>query len=492
MTGTNFPPSSPGNPAVSFDIQSGLYGKMKQALKGTKIYQDLGLEQINTYEEYVREVPARDHEFYESYVKELETVPNLLFTDELKYYGVSSGTSGEICKKIPYNSAMVGIFLSFQRDIGCIVAARTAGVNPATSMQFTYGSHYVSREAGKIPRGYISGLIAAFAAKNFRPDLLFPSIAALRIPGWAEKMAAIAEEVKDKDIRVMSGVPSYLINILEEINRRLKINNLREIWPNLEACCYSGTSIQNYRERLDELAGLPLKYTGVYLSTEAPLGLTRTASGDYSFNTGLVLYSFNLFSDPDGKTLGIHELAPGGEYLVNIGTPNGFIKYALNDVIRVTRTEPCIEFQVIGRKGPDINIATEKVPLIVTNSAIAETGKKLRIAIRHYFLYPSQNKNIPCYEWLLICDNAGNIPTETISGALDRELMALAPKYKDRRDSATIGAPIVKILPAGLEKVCFEKYNQKGQMKLKSIFDGKSSFIDFIRQIDPEAAAKLD
>jgi len=106
---------------------------------------------------------------------------------------------------------------------------------------------------------------------------------------------------------IISGVPAYLINTLEGITARLKIKNLRKIWPNLEVFCYAGTAIENYRGRLDELAGLPLKYIGIYIATEAPLGLTRTTSSDFSFNTGSILYSFNRFDDQDGKTLGIDE-----------------------------------------------------------------------------------------------------------------------------------------------------------------------------------------
>ncbi|MEI6423395.1 MAG: GH3 auxin-responsive promoter family protein [Lentisphaerota bacterium] len=476
----------------AFDIQSGLYKQMKQALTGTKIYQDMGLERINTYEEYVQKVPIGDYEFYERYVKELETTPNILFKDELRYYGRCTGTSVQYSKKIPYNSAMIELFLRFQKNIAEIVLDQAAGVNPATSMQFTYGSQLVSNNTGKIPEGYISGLIAAFASKNFKSDLLFPSIAALRIPDWAEKMAAIVEEVKDKDIRVISGVPSYLINILEEIANRLKIKNLREIWPNLEVCCYSGTPIQNHRQCLDELAGLPLKYVGIYLSTEAPLGLTRTTSSDYSFNTGSILYSFNRFDEPDGKTLGIQEIEPGGEYLVNIGAPNGFVKYAIKDVVRITKTTPDIEFQVIGRQGTAIDIANERVSFVAINSVVSEIEKKLALPVRHYFLYPSQNNHIPCYEWIIICDNARNIPAEIISNTIDQELMTLTQRYKDRRANGTIGTPVVKVVPAGLEKDYFEKYNQKGQLKMKSIFDSKNSFIAFVQQLGQESAAKLN
>ncbi len=489
-TGANESLSRRGDPGGSFDIQSGLYKKMKQALNGTKIYQDMGLDQVNTYEEYVRTVPARDYKFYEKYVKELETTPNLLFKDELRYYALSTGTSGHFNKEIPYNSAMLGLFLGFQKEIGEIVHAQATGVNPATSMQFTYGSQLISNDTGSIPRGYISGLMAAFASNNFKSNLLFPSIAALRIPAWTEKMAAIVEEVKDKDIRVISGVPSYLINILEEITGRLKIKNLREIWPNLEVCCYSGTPVRNCRKRIDELAGLPLKYIGIYLASEAPLGLTRTASSDLSFNTGSILYSFNRFDEPHGKMLGIQELEPGGEYLVNIGTPNGFIKYALNDVIRITKITPETEFQVIGRKGIAISVSSEKVTFVAINSAISETEKKLNLPLRHYFIYPSQNNNAPCYEWVLICDNSGNIPVEIISRTIDQQLMALAPPYKDLRAVGMIGAPVVAVIPAGLEKDYFEKFNQKGQMKMKSVFDSKSSFLAFIQQLGPEAVEK--
>jgi hypothetical protein len=476
-------------PGRSFEVQNLLFKKMKQIFSGTRIYHDMGLEPINTYEEYVQKIPIREYEFYESYIRELETVPNLLFKDDLKYYGISTGTCRG--KKIPYNSVMLEIFLRFQQEIAAVVAGQATGVNPATSMQFTYGSQFVSGSTGKIPQGYLSGLMAAFALKNFKSELVFPSMAVLRIPDWAEKMAAIVEEVKGKDIRVVSGVPSYLLNILEGIIIRLKIKDLREIWPNLEVCCYSGTSILNYRDRLDELAGVPLKYIGIYLSTEAPLGLTRTTSSDFSFNTGSILYSFNRFADPGGKTLGIQELEPGEEYLVNIGAPNGFIKYALNDVIRITKITPEIEFQVIGRNGIAINIAAEKIPLITIDSVISAIGKRLKLSIRHYFLYPSQNNGVPCYEWVLVCGNAGNGQVEIISKTIDQELRTRAPQYECQREAGTIGVPVVKIAAAGLEKDYFEKHNQKGQLKMKSVFDSKSSFTAFIRQLGPEAAAKL-
>ena len=132
-----------------FEIQCGLYAQIKRTLDGTKIYRDLGLESINTYADYVQQVLVGDYEFYGRYVAQLETAPDILFKDELKYYGMTTGTN--CAKKIPYNLAMLGCFLRFQKEIGATALHQTDGVNPSESIQFTYGSQYVSKDAGKIP-----------------------------------------------------------------------------------------------------------------------------------------------------------------------------------------------------------------------------------------------------------------------------------------------------------------------------------------------------
>jgi len=112
--------------------------------------------------------------------------------------------------------------------------------------------------------------------------------------------------------------------------------------------------VQSFRHSLDRLAGRPLQYFGTYVSTESPLGFEIPGHASdparMAFLPDHVLYSFTELNGTGAPPLALDELKEGGEYLLNLGTPNGILHYAIHDWIKVARTKPFVQFELPRRK----------------------------------------------------------------------------------------------------------------------------------------------
>jgi hypothetical protein len=250
---------------------------------------------------------------------------------------------------------------------------------------------------------------------------------------------------------------------------------------------YSGTHIENYRQRLNQLAGIELHFIGGYIATEAPMGWNVEDKGEFEFNLASMLFSFTDLDCQLGGTLGIHELEVGGRYKVNIGTPNGLLQYAMKDVVRITSVEPRVRFEIVGREDTAINVAMEKVSHNAINKVLEQVQKDLDRTIDHFFLCPGVSDNgAPCYEWTFVMDDNQLMESAAIALMVDGHLQSQSDDYKEcRLDGGTIGSPRVNFLPRAITQDYFRLFQEKGQLKMKSILPNKASLVDLIRQVSP-------
>lgn len=467
------------------------FKKIRRALQGTRLFKDLRLAHIHTYDQYVNHVPVFNYEQYEPYVEMLSSGhQNILFKDEAEYFGLSSGTSGKDSKRIPYNERMISIFLKAQKRVACRLSQLEPQINFLTAPRLTFGSDpYLYSENG-FKFGYISGILSTRIPKSLSKNT-FPSREILAISNWDQKIDLLIQDCLNHDIQVVSGIPTYLISIFEAVLKKTGKETINEIWPNLKGFIYAATPIKQYEERINRLIGHDINYYGVYAATEAAIGLPydkyQNGRQRYFLNPDL-LYSFTGTED-NSQAIGLHEIELGVPYYLNIGGPNGLIHYAMKDVIVFDEVNGDLVFEFVGRKNTGMNLAAEKVSNEEILDSFLKTKQRSNIDLRHFFLSPAETNGCTHYLWTLFASSHSEANQDLLAQILDEELQKLNLDYAYCRSVGVLGPTQVCIKTAESLQNYFEAHRNRGQFKMKTTFETAEEYLQFMKtHIEPPEA----
>lgn len=463
--------------------QENVWKELRKSLRGTAIYEDLRLEHIDTYKEFVAHVPVKEFEFYAPYIDRVCNGEDaVLFHGRPSYAGLSSGTSGQNSKRIPYNQAMIDLFSKSQRRTAARLSAFEGGINLLEAPRLAFGSAPKVYEENGITYGYISGILSSKTPAMLKKRT-FPSEEVLAIADWDEKIDKLIDEGLRQDIRIVSGIPTYLISIFEAVLKKTGMKTLNQIWPNLSLFIYAATPIKQYEDRINKLVGHNLTYYGLYASTEAPIGLPYRKYADgvqkYILNPD-VLFSFTPV-DGGIAAVGVHNLKLHTPYYLNIGTPNGFVHYPMKDQVIFSEENGDLIFEFVGRKNTGMNLAAEKVSEDEVLSTIISAKERLNQDIRHYFVSPTTVQGRPAYHWTLFMDLEQFKDLNVAGKVLDESLQEINLDYKDCRDVNVIVPPVVTLMCSSRLNSYFEKNRTKGQFKMKTTFASPEDFQDFMQ-----------
>ncbi|WP_413580617.1 GH3 auxin-responsive promoter family protein [Bdellovibrio sp. HCB288] len=457
---------------------------MKRALTGTRLYKDLRLAYINSYEEFVNHVPVYGYDEYAPYVDMIAAGhKDILFKDKADYFGLSSGTSGKDSKRVPYNERMIRMFIKSQKRIASKISTLEPDLNLLKAGRLAFGSDPYLYSQNGFKFGYISGILSTRVPKVLAKNT-FPSREVLAISNWDKKIELLINESIEQDIQVVSGIPTYIISIFEAVLQKTGKKHINEIWPNLKVFVYAATPIKQYKDRIDRLVGHELNYYGVYAATEAAIGLpySKYENGRqrYFLNPDL-LYSF---TPVEGKTqnVGLHQIEMGVPYFLNVGTPNGMIHYCMKDVVSFDLVNGDLVFEFVGRKSTGMNLAAEKVSDDDILNCYLNTKKSLNVDLRHYFLSPGTEDGKATYMWTLFVAGNANVDAKTLAENLEKEMQRINGDYSDCRDVGVLGAAQVQIMNADYLQGYFEKNRSRGQFKMKTTFETAEEYLSFIRQ----------
>jgi len=466
--------------ACAGERQECLFRTLRDRLANTAAGRDLRLEKYATYKKFIRHVPPQGYAFFEGYVKRvMDGEPNVLYGDPTEFFLMTSGTSGFNRKIIPCNKALQMTLERTQRLALATLISEGGGLTLASD-RFAYGTRSNRENVNGIPKDYISGIIPHLVPRVLR-EYIVPTESALEISDGAAKVRRIAHETRQRDVRGIFGVPAHLLHVLRDVMAEWGVGCLREVWPNLATCVYSGTSVQSFRHSLDRLAGRPLQYFGTYVSTESPLGFEIPGHAPdparMAFLPDHVLYSFTELNGAGTPPLTLDELKEGGEYLVNLGTPNGILHYAIHDWIKVARTKPFVQFELMGRIDAVLNAATEKTSDAQLACAVRLLQERLDLPIAHYFVHPSEDdEGTPRYAWTFAAEAVPD--PAALARVIDETLMDASADYREARlDAGTLAAPVVRVIPTAAIRGHFRhRMNGPGQYKMRHAFRSVDAF----------------
>jgi hypothetical protein len=310
--------------------------------------------------------------------------------------------------------------------------------------------------------GALVGDLSGVMARRLPPGIrsrYSPGPEIARIPDWEARIAATAALVARQDLRLLSGMPSWMLILLEHVARRRaetgRGGGLTELWPNLGAFVHGGVSFAPYRGVLEERLGRRLEYVEVYPASEGFVAVQTERRGGLTLMLDYgIFYEFVPVEDlelahPRRHTVADVEL--DRPYAVVLTTPAGLWSYVLGDTVRFTARDP-LRLVITGRTRHFVNAFGENVIVEEVEQALLTACRTTGAEVAEFTVaprFPEPGEARGGHDWLVEF-RALPVECEAFVAEIDAALKRLNTDYRTKR-ARDLGmrAPRLVVLPPG-------------------------------------------
>ncbi len=392
------------------------------------------------YEGFAKSVPVNTYEELKGDIDRMrQGERDVLWPGRVKWYAKSSGTTNDKSKFIPVSpEGLKQIHYKGGADVVAIYLRN----NPQSRMfdgrgLILGGSHAPNYN---LP-GSLVGDLSAILIENINPVVNLvrvPSKKTALLSDFEVKRDRIAREAMNKNVTNLSGVPSWMLSVLNRIMELSGKTHLEEVWPNIEVFFHGGVAFTPYREQYERLITSPrMHYMETYNASEGffgiqddPLDKSMLLMLDYD-----VFYEFIPVESLDSQMnpLPLWAIETGKDYAMLISTSCGLWRYMIGDTVRFTSTNP-YKFVISGRTKSFINAFGEE--LIVDNAerGLAYACKTTGAIVSEYTAAPVfMDDRAKCrHQWVIEFAQAP-ADLSVFAATLDRKLQELNSDYEAKR-----------------------------------------------------------
>lgn len=445
------------------------------------------------YKYFKSNLPVYDYEgiYNEWWYKSREGEKNVCWPGKVKYYALSSGTSGASSKYIPITSEMVkSIHKSSIRQMLTLSKYELPPEFYGKGVLMVGGSTNLKYN-GRYFEGDLSGITAGRIPFWFQ-HFYKPGKKIAKTEDWESKLNGMVLKADQWDIGIIAGVPAWIQILIEKVIEHYGLKNIHEIWPNLEIFVHGGVAFEPYMKGFRKLLGRELIYMETYLASEGFIAfqaIPGSPSMKLVLNNG-IFYEFIPFTeehfDSDGKlrnnphTLKIDEVEEEKDYALLMSTNAGAWRYLIGDVIKFVSKEDC-EIMITGRTKHFLSLCGEHLSMENMNKAIELTASELEIFVREFTVCGEKNDSLFAHRWYIGTNDS--VDVEILKERLDFYLKEVNDDYRVERG-------------AGLKDIFIEIYPEQyfydwlklqgkagGQTKFPRVLKGDklSSWKDFLK-----------
>jgi hypothetical protein len=301
--------------------------------------------------------------------------------------------------------------------------------------------------------GSLVGDLSAILIENINPlvNLIrVPSKKTALLSDFEVKRDRIAREALNKDVTNLSGVPSWMLSVLNRVMEISGKTHLEEVWPNIEVFFHGGVAFTPYREQYEKLITSPcMHYMETYNASEGFFGIQDDPS-DKSMLLMLdygVFYEFIPMDNPDGPAIPLWAVEKGKNYAMVITTSCGLWRYMIGDTIQFTSTNP-YKFIISGRTKSFINAFGEELIVDNAEKGLAYACEQTGAVVSEYTAAPVfMDQNAKCrHQWVI---EFAKQPADlaTFASLLDHRLQEINSDYEAKRYKDITLQPL-EIVPA--------------------------------------------
>lgn len=456
-----------------------------------------GFSGIKTVEEYQKQVPLRSYEdFWKGYwQKHFPRLNNCTWPGLVPYYPVSSGTSSGTTKFIPLTSDGIRSLNKAGTDMLVLHALNRPQSNVLDGKSFILGgSTELVEQAPGVFSGDLSGIsihtLPWWAKSHNYPD---ESIALMK--NWEEKMERLAREVPRDKIRMLSGVPSWMLILIERLKNIHKVSRLVDIFPNLELLVHGGVNFAPYYRQFSELLqGSKAEMREVYPASEGFI-----AVADRGYDQGLrmaldnhIFYEFvplEELQSPNPTRHWIQTIQPDVNYAIILSTAAGLWSYILGDTVKFVDTK-IPRLLVTGRTSYFLSAFGEHLIGEEIEDAMSRAALASNAIVRDYSvgaIYPAKDGDLGGHLYVIEFDSApsGDDALASFAQTIDQHLCTRNEDYDAHRAKGFgLNAPKIKAVPRGTFAAWMKSRGKLGgQHKVPRIINDQKLFknlLDFV------------
>ncbi|WP_185864956.1 GH3 auxin-responsive promoter family protein [Blattabacterium cuenoti] len=440
------------------DVQNNLMNQLIMSAKNTEFGKKYGFNDIKKYKNFVERIPICKYSDLESTINRIRKgEKNILWPGTVKWFARSSGTTNTKSKYIPITEESINKgHYKAGKDMLSIYINNHPKTKIFLGKAIRLGGSYKLHEKYNTFYGDLSSILIK-KMPFWIEKICIPGKKISLMSQWEEKINKIIKEAKNKDIRILSGVCSWLLIFLFKVLKTFDKKNIDEIWPNVEVIFHGGMNIDPYYPQYKKLLNnRSINYYNVYSSSEGFFAIQdRSKIKDLLLllDHG-IFYEFIPIEDinkSNPKIFSISEVKLNKIYAMVISTNSGLWRYIVGDTIRFTSLSP-YRILISGRTTSYINCFGEELIMENTDKALNYACIKTNSMVNEYTAGPiyMNDKNSGAHEWIIEFKKHPENLSRFIK-ILDKELQKLNSDYESKRyKNIILRPPIVKIARNGL------------------------------------------
>ena len=421
---------------------------------------------------------------------------DVLWPGQVSWFAKTSGTTSDRSKILPVTKeSLKSNHYKGGRDLLAMFCDEKSTADLYT------GKHLIIGGSSAL-HPYISGSYTGDLSAIIIKNLPF-WVETRRTPGreitmrenWEEKVELMAEEVIGQDVRILAGIPSWMLVVIRRVLEKSGKKSLIEVWPNLQLYMHGGVGFEPYKDEFRKLINSDkLSYMETYNASEGFFAIQDSLDRDdmlLLLNHG-IYYEFLSYNEIDSEVsdaLSLGDVELGGEYALVISTNAGLWRYLIGDIVKITCVSP-YRIKVVGRVSSYINIVGEELMVNQAESAVSKALLDFNLSLKEFTAAPRfSNEGIPVgHSWAI--EVSGNtmisdVSIEGVSNALDLELKKSNSDYSVKRESDFIlGKPEVIFVKEGSFEVWLKNKNKLGgQHKIPRLSNSRGILEEVLRVI---------
>lgn len=362
-------------------------------------------DQIKSYEDFVKNVPVKDYEDLKPYIEEIQNGKgDVLWKGKPIYFAKTSGTTSG-SKYIPITKESMPYHISAAKEALLIYIAETGNADFVDGkMIFLQGSPEIDAK-NSVKTGRLSGIVAHYVP-NYLQKNRMPSWETNCIDDWETKVNAIVNETSHQDMRLISGIPSWVQMYFEKLIEK-EGKKVGDIFPNFDLFVYGGVNYEPYRRNMEGLIGKKVDSIELFPASEGFFAY-QDKQGEKGMllllNSG-IFYEFipaAEFYNESPTRLTVGEVKIGVNYVLILSSNAGLWAYNIGDTIMFTSLLP-FRIIVTGRIKHFISAFGEHVIAKEVEVAIQEAIEGTSVKINEFTVAPQVNPNngLPYHEWFI-------------------------------------------------------------------------------------------
>ncbi len=425
------------------EAQQTVFKRLMEAGRQTEWGKKHHFGEIKNLKDFAEKVPVQDYESLKPFIQRMmEGEKSILWPGAVTQFSKSSGTTNDKSKFLPVSDEnFKDCHIKGTWDTMTILYHNRPDCTIFSGKNFLMaGSHQKYKPHLNTIYGDVSALMVRSMPKVARP-FFEPDLDTIFMEDWEKKieiMAQVAIE-QSSQIRMVGGVPTWIIVFFRKILEMSGKEHMLEVWPNFEAYIHGGVGIKPYREQLYRfLPSSDITYQEVYNASEGYFGSQLEFDKDdmlLLLDNG-VYYEFipmEEWQEDNPAAIPLADVEVGKNYAMLISTNAGLWRYLIGDTVMFTSTYP-YKIKITGRTKQFVNAFGEEVMVSNTDKAIELTCQTTGAIVSEYTVAPIyiEGTGKGGHEWLIEFENAPD-NMEQFNKVLDLNLQKINSDYEAKR-----------------------------------------------------------